>query len=109
MEEQEIKELERLNSVIDVAKELGVKFSKSMGECFRAENHPEAGDGFTLFFNLGKNTFMCKTCLDVGGTVTDLVCQIKGCGREEALEWLAHRVEFDQKTKRMYHGKGKKK
>jgi hypothetical protein len=109
MEDKEIKQLEKINSVVDVAKELGVKFSKSMGECFRAEKHPDGGEDYTLFFNLAKNTFLCKTCPDVGGSVTDLVCQIKGCDRDEAIEWLAHRVEFDQKTKKMYHGRGRKK
>ncbi len=109
MDDNQIKQLERINSVVDVAKELGVTFDKSMGRCFRADRHPGGGDERTLFFNLAKNTFLCKTCGDIGGSVTDLVCQIKGCGREEALEWLAHRVEFDQKTKKMYHGRGRKK
>jgi hypothetical protein len=63
----------------------------------------------TLFFNPARNTFFCKTCPDVGGSVIDLVCQHGGVTREAAAAWLAHRMEFDRETRDRYSGKGWKK
>ncbi len=63
----------------------------------------------TLFFNPARNTFHCRICSDVGGSVIDLVCQIRGWDRQQAIDWLAHRVEFHELTRQRYHGKGKKK
>jgi hypothetical protein len=108
MEEKLVEQLERSNPIVQVAVELGLKICGNMGRCFYPQRH-EPDTGATLFFNVAKNTFFCKTCPDVGGGVIDLVCQVQGCDRPQAIDWLAHRVEFDQLTKKRYHGKGKKK
>jgi hypothetical protein len=39
----------------------------------------------------------------VGGSVVDFVCQVKGWPREQAIAWLAHRIEFDRQTREMYY------
>ena len=108
-EEIDLKTLERASPIIEVATELGIKVQGSMGTCFREDRHAAGGEKQTLFFNPAKNTFKCRTCPDVGGSVVDLVCQRQGWNREEAIAWLAHRHEFDQLTQKKYHGKGKKK
>jgi hypothetical protein len=108
-EEIDLTQLERAHPIIPVAIELGIKVQGSTARCFRRERHGPEGDDRTLFFNPAKNTFHCHTCPDVGGSVVDLVCQVRELGRQEAIDWLAHRAEFDQMTQRLYHGKGKKK
>ena len=108
-EEVDLKELEKANPIIQVATELGIKVQGSMGRCFKEDSHSAAGEHQTLFFNPARNSFHCRICADVGGSVIDLVCQIRGWDRQQAVEWLAHRVEFHQLTRNRYHGKGKKK
>ena len=109
MEAKDLKRLETASPIISVAIELGIKVRGSVATCFREQNHAGDANTPTLVFNPGKNTFFCKTCPDVGGSVVDLVCQYRGWGKEEAIAWLAHRAEFDQMTSALYHGKGKKK
>lgn len=108
MEEPDLKQLELANPVIKVAIELGIKVQGSVGRCFREDTHASNDDKPTLFFNPAKNTFLCTECPDVRGTVVDLVCQYNGWDREKAIEWLAHRAEFDTFTAGLYHGKGVK-
>jgi hypothetical protein len=108
-EQIDLKMLERASPIIAVAIELGIKVQGSMGTCFRKDRHAPHGEQQTLFFNPAKNTFQCRSCPDVGGSVIDLVCQRQGWKQEEAIAWLAHRAEFDQLTQRLYRGKGKKK
>ncbi|MGD9366782.1 MAG: CHC2 zinc finger domain-containing protein [Desulfobacteraceae bacterium] len=108
MEEHEIKRIEQSNAIVEVAVEMGLRLRANLGPCFRTERH--AGeDEPSLFFNVAKNTFLCRRCPDVGGGVIDFVCQYKGWERQKAIEWLAHRIEFDQQTRQMYYTKGKKK
>jgi len=108
MDDKDIKRIESASRIIDVAVELGIKVQGNMGKCFRTERHPDDKE-LTLFFNPAKNTFLCKACPDVGGSVVDLVCQQRDWEKPQALEWLEHRADFDQFTKSMYHGKGRKK
>lgn len=108
MEDQDLKKLERGNPILQVAVELGIKVRSSTGICFRSERHPDGSDEFTLFFDLAKNSFFCKTCSDVGGNVIDLVCLCQGCDREKAINWLKHRIEFDLETRELYYQKNKK-
>ena len=68
MNDADIQKLEQINSIIEVATELGIKVRGGIGKCYHAENHPD--HEFTLFFNPSKNTFFCKICSDVGGTPT---------------------------------------
>jgi len=109
MEELDLQKLERANPIVQVATELGIKIQGSMGKCFKRDRHLAGDEKPTLFLNTGKNTFRCRVCPDVGGTVVDLVSQHEGWDRERAIEWLAHRAQFDEFTKRLYHGKGRKK
>jgi hypothetical protein len=108
MEPDELRRIEQRNPILQVAIELGLKVRGSIGECFRGERHPDAGST-TLFFDVARNTFFCKSCSDVGGGVIDLVCQVRGWERQQAIEWLAHRLDFDQKTREMYYGRGRRK
>ena len=108
MEEQEIKRIELANPIVEVAVEMGIPVRGNLGTCFRTERHT-ADTEPTLFFNVARNSFLCKTCADVGGGVIDFICQYKGWERAKAIEWLAHRIEFDQQTRNMYYNKGKKK
>jgi len=108
MEELELQKLEQANPIVQVALELGVKVQGSMGKCFKKDRHPADDEKPTLFFNHGNNRFHCRVCKDVGGTVIDLVSQHQGWDRQKAIEWLAHRADFDQFTKKLYHGKGRK-
>ena len=108
MEEKEIKRIEQANAIVEVAVELGLKVRNNLGLCFRTERHG-GEDEPTLFFNVARNSFLCKTCQDVGGGVIDFLCQYKDWDREEAVGWLAHRIEFDLQTRQMYYTKGKKK
>jgi hypothetical protein len=108
MEEQEIRRIEQANPIVEVAVEMGISVRGNLGACFRTERHA-AGTEPTLFFNVARNSFFCKTCADVGGGVVDFICQHKGWERDKAIEWLVHRIEFDQQTRKMYYTKGKKK
>ena len=108
MEEREIRRIEQANAIIEVAVELGMKVRGNLAPCFRTERHGQA-DEPTLFFNVARNSFLCKACKDVGGGVIDFICQYKDWKREKAIEWLAHRIEFDRQTRDMYYTKGKKK
>jgi hypothetical protein len=108
MDENEIKRIEQSNSIIEVAVEMGLKLRANLGPCFRTERHAEE-DEPSLFFNVAKNTFLCKICPDVGGDVIDFVCQYKSWERKKAIEWLAHRIEFDLQTRELYYIRGKKK
>lgn len=104
-------ELERIlqsNPIVEVAVELGLRLRANVGPCFRTERHAD-NDPSTLFFNVAQNTFLCRTCSDVGGDVIDFVCQYKGWERQKAIAWLIHRIEFDQETRMKYYTKGKKK
>lgn len=107
MEEKEIRYIERANAIVEVAVELGLKVRGNLGACFCTERHL-GEDEPSLFFNVARNSFFCKTCDDVGGGVIEFICQYKGWERQKALEWLAHRIEFDQQTREMYYSKGKK-
>jgi hypothetical protein len=109
MDEAEIRKLEKGTPIIEVATELGIKVQGSVGTCFKKDKHIVDDGKPTLFFNLGKNRFHCRSCTEVGGTVVDLVCQYHGWDRQQAIDWLAHRADFDQLTKKLYHGKGRKK
>lgn len=108
MEEHEIRSIEKANPILEVAAEMGLKVRANLGACFRPERH-RPDDEPTLFFNVAKNTFLCKTCGDVGGSVIDFVCQLKGWQRQQAIDWLSHRIEFDRQTRQMYYTRGKKK
>jgi hypothetical protein len=108
-EQWDLQKLEKANPIIQVALELGIKVQGSMGKCFNKDKHGSDGEKSTLFFNPATNRFRCHGCQDIGGNVIDLVCQYKGWTRRQAIEWLAHRAEFDQFTKGLYHGKGRKK
>jgi hypothetical protein len=108
-ESMDLQKLEKANPIIQVAIELGIKVQGNMGKCFKKDRHILDSEKQTLFFNLAKNSFHCRECQDVGGNVLDLVCQSQGWDRQRAIEWLAHRVEFDEFTKKLYHGKGRKK
>lgn len=108
MKEKEIKHIEQANSLVEVAEELGLKVRANLGSCFRSERHLGQGEP-SLFFNVARNSFLCKTCEDVGGGVIDFICQYKGWERQKAIEWLVHRIEFDQQTREMYYSRGKKK
>jgi len=107
MEEKDITHVEQANAIIEVAVELGLKVRGNLGPCFHTERHQEE-DEPTLFFNVARNSFLCKTCSDAGGGVIDFVCQYKGWERHKAIEWLTHRIDFDQQTRKMYYTKGKK-
>jgi len=109
MEDRDLNKLEQGNPILQVAVELGIKVRSTTGQCFRSERHVKGSDEFTLFFDLAKNSFFCKTCSDVGGNVIDLVCQYQDCNREKAIDWLKHRIEFDLQTRKLYYQKGKKK
>jgi hypothetical protein len=104
MDDQQV---EKANAIVQVATELGIRVRNNMGRCFRHERHPDPQEA-TLFFNIAGNSFFCRSCPDVGGTVVDLVCQHQGWDRSRALEWLAHRIDFDRQTRSLYSGKGKK-
>ena len=109
MEDRQLKMLEQGNPILQVAVELGIKVRGNMGQCFQCEKHADASDEYTLFFDLGKNTFFCKSCQDLGGNVIDLVCLCRACDREKGIDWLKHRIEFDLETRKMYYHKGKRK
>ena len=103
MNDTDLKTIEQENLILEVAVELGIKVRGNMGYCFRGDQHDSAADEFSLFFNLVENSFFCRTCTDVGGTVADLVCQCRGWDRQKALQWLAHRIEFDRQTREQYY------
>lgn len=110
MGEVDIKKLERSSPIIQVALELGIRIRGNMGRCFRHERHENGGsEAMDLFFNPAKNTFFCKVCPDLGGSVVDLVSQYRNLSREESVAWLCHRTEFDELTRARYNGKGRKK
>ncbi len=108
MQENELKRLEQSNPIVQVAVEMGFGVRGNLGYCFRTERHI-GQDAPSLFFNVARNSFLCKTCKDVGGNVIDFICQYKGWEPQQAVEWLIHRIEFDQQTRALYYSRGKKK
>lgn len=108
MDPAETQRIEQSNPILQVAVELGLKVRGNVGACFRGERHPES-EAPTLYLDVARNRFFCKSCADVGGGVIDLVCQLRGWEREKAIEWLAHRLEFDKNTRALYYGKGRRK
>lgn len=107
MEELDISRIEQANPIVEVAVEMGLQVRDNLGLCFKSDRHPQDSQP-SLFFNVARNTFLCRTCTDVGGSVIDLVSQYKGLNRQEAIEWLAHRIEFDQQTRQRYYNRGRK-
>lgn len=108
MKEQERRLIEQANPIIEVAVEMGLKVRGNLGLCFRTERHL-GEDEPSLFFNVARNSFLCKSCDDVGGSVVDFICQYKNWEPQKAIEWLAHRMDFDQQTRKLYYSRGKKK
>ena len=109
MDKRDLKSLERGNPIIQVAIELGIKVRSNMGICFNVESHANDADEFTLFFNLSDNSFFCKVCPNIGGNVIDLVSQNQGWERQQAIDWLKHRIDFDAETKKKYYRKDRRK
>jgi hypothetical protein len=109
MEKRDLKLLEQGSPIIQIAIELGIKTRSNMGICFQSENHSDDADEYTLFFNLADNTYFCKACPDIGGSVIDLVCQRQQWERQEAIDWLKHRIDFDVETKKKYYRKDRRK
>ncbi len=105
----DLEKLEKANPIIQVAIELGIKVQGGTGKCFRKDRHAPDSEKPTLLFDLAKNRFRCRECPDVGGGVVDLVCQYHEWDRKRAIEWLSHRADFDRLTKKLYHGKGRRK
>jgi hypothetical protein len=108
MLEGEIKRLKMSSPIIEVAVEMGLKVRNNLGVCFREQRHT-GEDEPTLFLNVSQNTFLCKSCQDIGGDVVDFICQYKGWVPQQAIEWLVHRIEFDYETRQKYYIRGKKK
>lgn len=108
MDSKEIARIEQANQIVEVAVELGLKVRGNLGVCFRSDRHVGENEP-TLFFNVARNSFLCRTCEDVGGGVIEFICQYKGWERQKAIDWLVHRVDFDQETRRKYYSKGRKK
>ncbi len=109
MNEQDLRQLEEASSVTQVAIELGIKVQGNRGRCFKAERHPFAADTMTLYFDTVRNSYFCRVCEDLKGSVIDLVSQFRNVSREEAVSWLEHRLEFDLLTRERYQTKGRKK
>lgn len=103
MDQIAIRDIERANPIIQIAIELGIRIQGSTGVCFHKDRHGLKADQFTLFFKPVQNSFFCKNCPDIGGSVVDLVCQHQGWDRETAMDWLVHRNEFDQMTRKLYY------
>lgn len=59
--ELDIRALEKASPIIEVAVELGIKVQGSMGKCFKGDRHTADDEKPTLFFNLGKNSFQCRS------------------------------------------------
>ena len=108
MEDREIRRIEQANPIVEVAVEMGLRVRGNRAPCFRSGSHPE-GTEPSLFFDIARNTFLCKSCRDLGGGVIDFICQYKGWDRAQAIAWLAHRNEFDRETRSKYYSRGKKK
>jgi hypothetical protein len=107
MQTQEIKRLEQKNPIVAVAVEMGLSVKNNMAPCFRQDRHgPD--DPPSLFFNVAQNSFLCRECPDVGGGVIDFIVQLKGWNRQEAIDWLVHRNEFDLETRQLYYIRGKR-
>lgn len=108
MEGDTLKRLEQANPIVEVAVEMGLRVRNNLGVCFRRQQHAGENEP-SLFFNVAQNTFFCRQCQDVGGGVIDFVCQYKGWERQRAIEWLVHRLEFDQETRQKYYYRGRRK
>lgn len=109
MKTKDLKSLEQGNPILQVAIELGIKIRSNMGLCFQRESHIDESDEFTLFFNLADNSYFCKVCSNIGGSVIDLVGQSQGWERQKAIDWLRHRIDFDLETQNKYYRKDKRK
>ena len=108
MQEKEVERIERLNPIVEVAVELGLEVHGHLGVCFNSDRHAGETEP-ALFFNVARNSFLCRTCEDIGGGVIDFVCQYKQWDRRKAVDWLVHRIEFDQQTREIYyHRRGKR-
>lgn len=83
------------NNIIEVARELGVQVSKNTVPCIRQHNHVVKNGSSTMSFNVVANSFKCWVCPDVGGSVLDLVMQVKDVDEASAVQYLAIRSDTD--------------
>jgi DNA primase len=88
----DLSEIKSKNNILDVARELGLDVRGASARCFRPERHKHNDRSPSLSFDLKRNTFKCFVCRDVGGSVIDLVMQVKGVNFREAVEYLAERA-----------------
>jgi hypothetical protein len=102
MDDIEVKHLEKVNPIVQVAIEMGMQIRGNMAPCFRADRHGD-GKAPTLFFDVAKNRFLCKECDDVGGGVIEYICQFRHWDRQRAIEWLRHRSDYDLETREKYY------
>jgi DNA primase len=88
----DLNEVKSKNNILDVAREMGVDVRGTSARCFRPERHKHQDQSPSLSFDTKRNTFRCFVCRDVGGSVIDLVMQVKGLNFREAVEYLANRA-----------------
>ena len=88
----DIAQVKAKNSILEVARELGLEVRGSQARCFRPERHKHNDRSPSLSFDVRRNTFKCFVCRDIGGSVIDLVMQVKGVPFREAAECLAERA-----------------
>jgi len=88
----DVDEIKAKNNIIQVARELGLKVTRSVIPCIKQHQHKDKNGYPSMSFNLVRNTFKCWVCPDVGGDVIDLVRIVKNISREKALEYLAIRA-----------------
>ena len=88
----DLNEIKSKNNILDVARELGLEVHGTSARCFRPERHKHRDQSPSLSFDTKRNTFRCFVCRDVGGSVIDLVMQVKGLSFRKAVEYLANRA-----------------
>ncbi len=96
------------DSIIDVARELGISVSKNVVPCINKDKHVDSEGAPTMSFNLVKNTFRCWVCPDVGGDVVDLVMIVQNVDRECAVQFLSIRSEITSNLERNKFFNGRK-
>ncbi|MFC1730198.1 hypothetical protein ACFL6I_07650 [candidate division KSB1 bacterium] len=105
--QQEIEKLVKQNNIIEVAREIGLKVTRSVIPCIEREQHVNQNGAATLSFNLIANTYKCWVCPNVGGDVIDLIMQVKNVDRQKAIEFLMIRSEIksDKERNDFFNGK----
>jgi len=87
-----IRRLKEENSIIDVARDIGMEIKNDMTTCIYPGRHKNNDKHPSLYLNRKNNTFRCMVCPDISGDVITFLNLTLGFTFTEAIQYLAKRA-----------------